>query len=86
VTVEGTLASHGVERPLTTEVTVTRLTHETIGGREFPVEALRVQGAFPVRLGDFGIRTPRFLFISMRQTVTVEIDLYAEAPRPLRRP
>jgi polyisoprenoid-binding protein YceI len=80
--VEGTLSLHGVERPLTTEVLVTHLTHETIGGREFPVEALQVHAAFPVRLQDYNIRTPRFLFIRMSQTLKLEIDLYAEAPQP----
>jgi polyisoprenoid-binding protein YceI len=84
VRVEGTLRMHGVEQPLTTEAQVTRLTHETIGGREFPVEALRVHTAFPVRLSDYKIRRPRFLFIKMSNTLRLEIDLYAEAPRPSR--
>ncbi len=81
VQVEGTLSLHGVERPLTTEVLVTRLTHGTMGGREFPVEGLQVHAAFPVRLRDYSLRTPRFLFIRMSQTLNLEIDLYAEATR-----
>jgi polyisoprenoid-binding protein YceI len=82
VRVAGTLSIHGVERPLTAEVRVTRLARETIGGREFPVEVLRVHTEFPVRLSDYRIRTPRFLFIKMSNTVRLAIDLYAEAPRP----
>jgi polyisoprenoid-binding protein YceI len=82
--VEGTLALHGVERPLTVDVVVTRLAHETISGQEFPVAALRVHTSFPIRLRDYSIRTPRFLFIKMSQTLKLDIDLYAEAPRPSR--
>jgi polyisoprenoid-binding protein YceI len=84
VRVAGTLSMHGVERPLTTDVSVTRVTRETIGGRAFPAEALRVHTAFPVRLSDYRISTPRFLFIKMSNTVRLEIDLYAEGPRPSR--
>jgi polyisoprenoid-binding protein YceI len=82
VRMEGTLSLHGVERPLTTDALVTRLTHETIGGQQFPVEALRVHTTFPIRLRDYNIRQPRFLFIRMSQTLKLDIDIYAEAPRP----
>jgi hypothetical protein len=43
---------------------------------------LRVHTECPVRLSDYRIRTPRFLFIKMSNTVRLAIDLYAEAPRP----
>ncbi len=81
VRLEGTLQIHGIERPLAAEATVTRLTRETIGGRSFLLEAVRAHAEFSVRLRDFGIATPRFLFFRMSQTQKVVVDLYAEAPR-----
>jgi polyisoprenoid-binding protein YceI len=80
----GTFSLHGVERPLSLQGTLTRVTEEVIGGQRFPTETLHIVTSFSVRLDNYKIRTPRFLFLAVGQTHKVTVDLWAVVPRGRR--
>ncbi len=65
-TVAGTLALHGVARPVAVPVRFVR-----VG------QALRGEARFEVALADFGMAPPRLLGLKVRDTVTVEVRLVA---------
>jgi polyisoprenoid-binding protein YceI len=69
----GTFTLHGVTRPISPAVTVTR--EKDRGGRE----ALHIVARFVARLDDYKISTPRFLFFSVRQEHPVTVDVRAAA-------
>jgi polyisoprenoid-binding protein YceI len=79
VDVEGTLALHGISRPVRFRVTVSR--DEAAPG------LLRVRGRVPVRLADFGVQVKSanvlFVSITVHDTVTVVLDTRLE-PVPAR--
>ena len=66
-TVSGTLSLHGVSREI-----------------QFPVQARQdgdavlLQGKLPVRMTDYGIRIPRFLFVTVEDQVMVSFDVTAK--------
>ncbi|WMT57695.1 YceI family protein [Truepera radiovictrix] len=64
--VTGTLAMHGVERTITVPVTVRRAQN-----------ALTATGAFAVRLSDYDMHRPSFLFVTVDDTVRLEFDITA---------
>lgn len=61
----GTLTIHGVARPLTTEAKVYRT-----------VEGWRVFAAFPLNIRDFNIRKPKFLLVSMKEEIRLQVDFF----------
>lgn len=66
-TIDGTMKIHGVERPLSWPVQVTRSTGET-----------RVRGATAFKFGDYGMAVPaNRLILSVVDDVRLEIDLAA---------
>ena len=73
LTVQGILSLHGVDRPIAFPVKAAR--------RE---DQVRVTGETMLRLTDFAIPIPRFLFIKLRDEVKVmfEVVAVAEPPRP----
>lgn len=73
IRLEGELELHGVKRRLQLPVDVTL----DASGRP----NLHVTGQFTVKLGDFNISRPRFLFmkLSEEQTVTLELNAHAAA-------
>jgi polyisoprenoid-binding protein YceI len=62
--VEGTLSMHGVERTITVPVTVRR-----------EQDTLTATGAFTVQLSDYAMHRPSFLFITVDDTVRLELDI-----------
>lgn len=72
-TLEGRLALHGVERPLTVPVRI---------GREGA--ALRADARFDLALADFGMAPPRLLGLKVRDTVTVQVRVVAGPVRAAR--
>ncbi len=70
----GTFTLHGVTRPITPAVMVTR------GRGANGSQTLHLVAHFVVRLADYKIATPRFLFFSVRQSHAVTVDLLATAP------
>ncbi len=77
---QGTLTLHGVTRPIAAPVDVTRETSP--GG----APGLHLVTRFVVRLADYKIRTPRFLFFVVRQEHTLSADLHAVALSDRERP
>ena len=69
----GTFTLHGVTR--TIHPTVNVLRGRDVQGRE----TLHVVAAFIVRLDDYKISTPRFLFLTVRQEHPVTVDVLAVA-------
>jgi polyisoprenoid-binding protein YceI len=69
----GTFTLHGVTRTVSPVVTVTRGLDRQ--GRE----SLHIIAAFTVRLTDYGIGTPRFLFFAVRQEHSIVVDVLAVA-------
>lgn len=81
VSAQGLLTLHGVTRPVATSIDVTR----EIGPMEQP--GLHIAAHFVVRLEDYHIAAPRFLFFAVRQEHTLSVDLHAlPAPRRERLP
>ena len=74
-TAHGTLTLHGVTRTVVPTITVTR-ERDAATGRD----ALHIVAAFVVRLDDYRIPTPRFLFITVKQDHPVTVDIRAVAP------
>ena len=58
----GTLRLHGVERPVGGSVEIRRMAQTT-----------RVRASFPVSITQFGIPTPRYLGVGVRDEVTVQV-------------
>ena len=69
----GTFTLHGVTRTISPSVTVVR------GMDGHGHESLHLQAVFVVLLSDYRIRTPRFLFFSVRQEHSVSVDAWAVA-------
>lgn len=67
----GTLSLHGIEKRITPTITVTRERDDA--GRD----ALHIVAKFIVRLNDFKIPTPRFLFLTVRQEHPITVDIHA---------
>lgn len=80
VLAQGTLTLHGVTRPLAVPVDVTRET----GAGGLPGLHLAVR--FVVRLADYNLHAPRFLFFAVRQEHTLTADLHAVAAPRRERP
>lgn len=64
LTVEGELTLHGVSRPLTVSGTARR-----------DGERLQVDASFEVRLSDFDMARPRFLFVVVEDAIAVTVHL-----------
>lgn len=73
-TARGTFLLHGVSRPITPVVTVTR-ERDTQTKRDL----LHIVAKFSVRLNDYKIGTPRFLFVTVKQEHPVVVDVWAIA-------
>jgi polyisoprenoid-binding protein YceI len=69
----GTLALHGVTREVVPMVTITRRRDNS--GRD----TIHIVARFTIRLRDFAIPTPRFLFLSVKQNHPVTVDIVAVA-------
>lgn len=67
--VTGTLTMHGITRKVTARGTVLRQ-----GDR------LTAELRFDVRLSDFGMDRPRFLFLQVDDLVTVQVELVVQSP------
>lgn len=82
---QGTLTLHGVTRAIAVPIVITR----EQGALGLP--GLHLVSRFPVRLDDYHIRAPRFLFFAVRQEHTLSVDLHAvlaarrERPAPAAR-
>lgn len=66
-TVEGTLAFHGVQRPLVAEFTAVDGLHRST-----------FDSAFWISLSEFGIEAPTVLIITIRDKVKIDLHLVAE--------
>lgn len=80
VLAQGTLTLHGVTQPVLAPVDVTRET----GAGGLP--SLHIKARFVVRLNDYGLHAPRFLFFTVRQEHTLTADLHAVAAPRRERP
>lgn len=67
----GKLAIHGVKRDLEIACVVT-----PAGG------GYRIQGAFEVRLPDFGIAIPSLMFLKINETVDLDLDFHVRPAPP----
>ena len=61
---EGTMNLHGVEKPISGEITL-----------EKKESALTITHEFKVKTGDFGITTPHFMSVKMGEEVSVTVTL-----------
>ncbi len=75
-TLRGVLTLHGVSRSIAPAVTVAR-ERDTRTGRD----SLHIVARFVVRLSDYKIPTPRFLFLVTKQEHPVTVDIHAVADR-----
>ncbi len=73
-TLHGLLTLHGVTKTVVPTVTVTR-------ERDVPTgrDSLHIVARFVVRLEDYAIPTPRFLFFATKQEHTITVDVHAVA-------
>ncbi len=65
VQVRGRLTIHGITQPLNIKAKLITTDRN-----------IRVLAAFPVNIRDFGIKKPRFLFVSMNEKVRVQLDFF----------
>lgn len=70
-TFKGSLALHGTERDVAGQAEVRRTG-----------PGVRVEASFPVRLPDFGISSPQYLGVGVRDEVQVTVSLLAEPVAP----
>lgn len=70
LTVTGTMSLHGVSRRITIPVDIERVAPES--------DAFRVRSEFGLRLEDYEIPRPRFLFMKVAEEQRVRVDLLAE--------
>lgn len=73
-TLRGTLTLHGVSKTVAPAVTVTR-ERDPATGRDSP----HIVARFVVRLGDYNIAQPRFLFLVTKPEHPVTVDIHAVA-------
>lgn len=66
LTVHGTMTIHGASRALTTQGTV-----QTVGD----AGAIRIQTEFPLKITDYGIPRPEFLFLKLAEEIKIVVDL-----------
>lgn len=73
-TLRGVLNLHGVSQTVAPAVTVTRERDRATGR-----DSLHIVARFVVRLADYKIPTPRFLFLVAKQEHPVTVDVHAVA-------
>lgn len=72
VTIHGAMTIHGVSRPMSALGLITEPTGSEASG------ALRIHSEFPLRITDFGIPRPEFLFLKLAEEVKIVVDLTLE--------
>ena len=73
-TLRGVLTLHGVSRAISPAVTVTR-ERDRVTGRD----SLHIVARFTVRLQEYAIPVPRFLFLATKQEHPITVDVHAVA-------
>lgn len=68
ITVHGTMTIHGVSRLLSAPATLLPVAGKAEG-------AVRLQTEFPLKMTDYGIPRPEFLFLKLAEEVKIVVDL-----------
>lgn len=68
VTVHGTMSLHGVTNPVSVPAILSP-------GSEKIAGAIRLQTEFPLKMTDYGIPRPEFLFLKLAEEVRIVVDL-----------
>jgi polyisoprenoid-binding protein YceI len=72
VTIHGEMTIHGISRPMSAQGVITGRTGSEATG------ALRIQSEFPLKVTDFGVPRPEFLFLKLAEEVKIVVDLTLE--------
>ncbi|MBI3871627.1 MAG: YceI family protein [candidate division Zixibacteria bacterium] len=78
VTVAGTLTIHGVAHEITAPATVTYAPAGSDAKGKIPGNQLHLQTSFPLKLADYSIVRPEFLFMKVAEELTITIDMFVD--------